>query len=205
MRRAIDLASARMGTTWPNPTVGCVIARGEAVIAEAATGPGGAGSAGERLHAEEQALIAAGDAARGACAYITLEPCARRSSERLSCTDRLIQAGVARVFTACRDPSPNAHGQGLARLSAAGVAVEADLIAGEAEALYRGYRHRVLTGRPMVVGAPGGAGFDAEFTPLPGEELGQAMTRFGQIGYTLMWVKAGGMLESTLLSRGMLN
>jgi diaminohydroxyphosphoribosylaminopyrimidine deaminase / 5-amino-6-(5-phosphoribosylamino)uracil reductase len=205
MRRAIALALPRMGATWPNPTVGCVIARAETVVGEAATGPGGPNSSGARMHAEEQALAAAGPAARAASAYVTLEPCDKRSSERPSCTDRLIEAGVLRVVVACRDPSPNAAGMGLERLRAAGVAVEPDLLDDEAELLYRGYRRRLATGRPLIEAARDGEGFDAEFKPDPGEELRHAITRFGTIGYTRMWVKRGGLLESALLARSLLN
>jgi len=205
MRRAIALALPRMGSTWPNPTVGCVVARDTVVVADAVTGPGGPGSSSGRLHAEEQALAAATANARGASAYITLEPCAQRSSGRPSCSERLIQAGIARVVVACRDPSPNAAGRGLERLRAAGLAVEADVLADEAERLYRGYRHRLATGRPLVEAAPDGVGFDAEFRPGPEEELSAALSRYGEIGYTRVWIRRGEMLESMLMAGGLLN
>lgn len=204
MRRAIALAEARRGTTWPNPTVGCVIARGDQILAEAATGPGGPGSSGHRLHAEEQALEAAGQAARGAVAYITLEPCAQRSSGRASCTDRLAAAGIARVVVACEDPSALAAGRGLERLREAGVAVESGLLAQQAKLLYAGYRRRLLTGRPLVEAADDGGGFDGSFAPRPGENLVSEMQRYGEIGYTHMWVKRGDMLEQSLRNAGLL-
>jgi diaminohydroxyphosphoribosylaminopyrimidine deaminase/5-amino-6-(5-phosphoribosylamino)uracil reductase len=204
MRSAIALAQARLGSTWPNPVVGCVIARGDRVLAEAATGPGGTDSAASRLHAEEQALTEAGDAARGAVAYVTLEPCARRSSGRSSCTDRLIAAGVSRVVAACGDPSALAAGQGLERLAAAGVEVETGLLADEAAGLYRGYRHWLETGRPLVEAAEDGAGFDAPFVPETGENLLQALNRFGSLGYTRLWVERGEMLEQQLRESGLL-
>lgn len=204
MRRAIALARARLGSTWPNPVVGCVIAKRDRFVAEAVTGPGGVDSAASRLHAEEQALIEAGEAARSAAAYVTLEPCARRSSGRASCTDRLIEAGVSRVVTACADPSQLAAGQGLQRLIAAGIEVETGLLADEAAELYRGYRHRLETGRPLIEAAADGAGFDARFMPNEGEDILQALNRFGSIGYTRMWVDRGEMLEQQLRDGGFL-
>ncbi|MFI4965230.1 MAG: bifunctional diaminohydroxyphosphoribosylaminopyrimidine deaminase/5-amino-6-(5-phosphoribosylamino)uracil reductase RibD [Caulobacterales bacterium] len=136
MRRAIELARANVGLTGDNPSVGCVIVRDGVVAGEAATAPGG------RPHAEEQALDRAGEAARGATAYVTLEPCGERSSGAASCGERLARAGVARVVAACEDPSILAAGRGLQRLRDAGVATELGLLRGEAGALYRAYRPR---------------------------------------------------------------
>lgn len=130
MRRAIALAAANHGLTAPNPSVGCVLEKDGAVLAEAATAPGG------RPHAEEQALVAAGSAARGATAWVTLEPCGARSSGVPSCAERLAAAGVRRVVVACEDPSPYASGKGIERLRAAGVEVETGLLAEEAAPLY---------------------------------------------------------------------
>jgi pyrimidine deaminase RibD-like protein len=124
MRRALDLAAPGVGETGDNPSVGCVLVRDGAVIGEGATQPGG------RPHAEELALAQAGDA-RGATAYVTLEPCAKRSAGGTACSDRLIESGVARVVIAASDPHPNASGAGLARLRAAGVDVEIGLLAEE--------------------------------------------------------------------------
>jgi len=136
MRRAIELAAARVGATGDNPAVGCVIVSDGVVAGEAATGQGG------RPHAEEQALDVAGAAARGATAYVTLEPCGERSSGAASCSERLARAGVRRVVIACDDPSVLAAGRGLERLHAAGVAVEVGLLADEAARLYQAYRPR---------------------------------------------------------------
>lgn len=124
MRRAIAVALTNLGRTDPNPVVGCVIVKDGVVLAEAATASGG------RPHAEEQALV--GIDARGATAYVTLEPCGERSSGAASCSLRLVEAGVARVVIACEDPSPFASGQGRERLEAAGVTVETGLLADEA-------------------------------------------------------------------------
>ncbi len=134
MRRAIALAQARVGRTGTNPSVGCVIVQGGQLIAEAVTAEGG------RPHAEEQALAHAGEAARGATAYVTLEPCGERSSGAPSCAERLAVAGVARVAIACADPSPMASRRGPGRLLSAGVQVEDGLLQAEAAALYRTYR-----------------------------------------------------------------
>jgi pyrimidine deaminase RibD-like protein len=134
MRRAIGLAKARLGQTGGNPAVGCVIAKDDQVVAEAATAAGG------RPHAEEQALDAAGEAARGATAYITLEPCAERSSGAASCSERLIAAGVARVVLACDNPDRRSAGDGPRRLAEAGVAVSAGLLAQEAAVLYTDFK-----------------------------------------------------------------
>lgn len=134
MRRAIGLARGNLGLTGENPAVGCVIVRGGAVVGEGVTAPGG------RPHAEEQALRQAGPAARGATAFVTLEPCGERSSGGASCAELLAQAGVARVVSACADASGFAAGRGLERLRAAGVQVDAGLLADEAQGLYGAYR-----------------------------------------------------------------
>ncbi|WP_374470697.1 bifunctional diaminohydroxyphosphoribosylaminopyrimidine deaminase/5-amino-6-(5-phosphoribosylamino)uracil reductase RibD [Phenylobacterium sp.] len=136
MRRAIALARGNVGATGENPSVGCVIVRGDTVVGEGVTAPGG------RPHAEELALGVAGEGARGATAYVTLEPCAVRSSGAPSCSQRLVAAGVARVVIACEDTSVMAAGQGAARLRGAGVEVLAGLLADEAAALYADYRPR---------------------------------------------------------------
>ncbi len=126
MRRALQVAARNAGKTGDNPSVGCVIVKDGAVIGEAVTGQGG------RPHAEEQAL--AGLDARGAVAYVTLEPCAQRTSGAMSCSDLLIVAGVARVVIAARDPHPFADGAGLARMRAAGIVVELGVMEAEARA-----------------------------------------------------------------------
>lgn len=133
MRAAIALARANLGRTAENPSVGCVIVKDGVVVGEGATGIGG------RPHAEEVALEQAGPAARGATAYVTLEPCAERSSGAASCSERLVAAGVTRVVIACEDPSPYAAGGGVARLSAAGIRTDLGLLAQEANLLYVAY------------------------------------------------------------------
>jgi len=136
MRRAIALARAQLGRTGDNPAVGCVVVRKGLTVGEGATADSG------RPHAEEVALDQAGAAARGAVAYVTLEPCGERSSGAPSCGARLASAGVARVVIACEDASVLAAGRGTERLRAAGIAVEVGLLADEAGGLYAGYSPR---------------------------------------------------------------
>ncbi|HEX8234020.1 MAG TPA: bifunctional diaminohydroxyphosphoribosylaminopyrimidine deaminase/5-amino-6-(5-phosphoribosylamino)uracil reductase RibD [Caulobacteraceae bacterium] len=137
MRRGLELARARLGQTGDNPAVGCVVVRGDEVLAEAVTAISG------RPHGEEQALDTVGHSARGATAYLTLEPCGERSSGAPSCAELLVQAGVTRVVIAAEDPSPKASGQGIERLRRAGVEVVTGVLAEEAEPLYAAYRARL--------------------------------------------------------------
>jgi diaminohydroxyphosphoribosylaminopyrimidine deaminase/5-amino-6-(5-phosphoribosylamino)uracil reductase len=192
MRRAIAAARARLGQTWPNPVVGCVIAKDGVVLAEAVTANGG------RPHAEEQALALIGEAARGATAYVTLEPCGERSSGAPSCSERLALAGVERVVIAADNPEPLSAGRGLARLHEAGAPVEVGFLAEEAEPLYRAFRHKLKTGLPLVEAAANGAGFDARFEPRGQEPLAETLRRYGQTGYTRLWVEHGSDLASSL-------
>lgn len=126
MRRALALAAPGVGRTGDNPSVGCVIVKDGVVAGEGATADGG------RPHAEERAL--SGGEGRGATVYVTLEPCAHRSNGGTSCSDLLIQAHVARVVIATRDPHPMAAGVGIERLRAAGVQIEIGLMEQEARA-----------------------------------------------------------------------
>lgn len=177
MDAALALAYARLGRTAPNPSVGCVIVQGRRVIAAAATAPGG------RPHAETQALEEAGDAARGARAYVTLEPCAHHG-QTPPCAAALIEAGVAEVMIACGDPDPRVAGRGSAMLRAAGITVIEGVRRGEAEALNAGFFTRIATGRPVVIqdGRPGL--FDADLEIGPDESFAQALDRLGQSGMT---------------------
>lgn len=197
MRRAIDLAKSNMGKTWPNPAVACVIVKDGEVVAEAVTAPGG------RPHAEEQAVPMAGDKARGATAYVTLEPCGARSSGRKSCAHFLAEAGVARVVIACLDPSPFASGRGTERLRQAGLEVETDVLCDEGQVLCEGFLHRVETGRPMVRISADGEGFDARFAASPKADLTTELKRLGEAGYTRVWVAPGDLAES-LRDQGLL-
>jgi diaminohydroxyphosphoribosylaminopyrimidine deaminase/5-amino-6-(5-phosphoribosylamino)uracil reductase len=198
MRRAIAAARIMLGRTWPNPAVGCVIAKDDVVLAEAVTAPGG------RPHAEEQALKLAGPKARGATVYVSLEPCGQRTSGVTSCSGWLEEAGVARVVIAADNPEPLSAGRGVARLRAAGVAVETGFLAEEAEPLYRAFRHKLKTGLPLVDTARSGDGFDGDLVLEPGETLEAALERLGRKGYTHLWVAEGSELASELKSHGFL-
>ncbi len=143
MRAALALARRGLGTVWPNPAVGCVIVRDGRVVGRGWTQPGG------RPHAESEALARAGNQAQGATAYVTLEPC-YHWGRTPPCADALIAACLRRVVVALEDPDPRVAGGGLARLRAAGLAVEAGLCAAEAAEINAGFLHRVRLGRPLV-------------------------------------------------------
>lgn len=143
MARALRLADHGAFTTRPNPMVGCVLVQGEEVVGE-----GFHVRAGE-AHAEVIALQAAGARAKGATAYVTLEPCAHVGKTG-PCVDALIAAGVARVVAAMRDPFPQVDGNGFAKLHAAGIAVEYGLMEAQARALNRGWLSRIERGRPWL-------------------------------------------------------
>ncbi len=143
MRLALGLAARGLGNTWPNPAVGCVIVRDGVVLGRGWTQPGG------RPHAEVRALVQAGAAARGATAYVTLEPCAHHGKTP-PCAEALIAAGVARVVTALTDPDPRVAGRGHAMLRAAGIAVSEGVEAAAARRANLGFLMRVTEGRPLV-------------------------------------------------------
>jgi diaminohydroxyphosphoribosylaminopyrimidine deaminase/5-amino-6-(5-phosphoribosylamino)uracil reductase len=143
MARALRLAERGAYTTRPNPMVGCVIAHGDKVVGEGwhqrKGGP----------HAEVFALQAAAEHARGATAYVTLEPCAHTGSTG-PCADALIAAGVARVVGAMRDPFPRVDGAGFDKLKTSGIAVETGLMEAQARQLNRGFLSRIERGRPWL-------------------------------------------------------
>jgi diaminohydroxyphosphoribosylaminopyrimidine deaminase/5-amino-6-(5-phosphoribosylamino)uracil reductase len=143
MARALALAALGRRSTQPNPRVGCVIAQGERIIGEGwhqrAGGP----------HAEVYALREAGAAARGATAFVTLEPC-NHHGRTPPCSEALVAAGVARVLYACGDPNPRVDGSGAARLRAAGIEVATGLMAAEGEELNLGFFSRMRRGRPWL-------------------------------------------------------
>lgn len=143
MARALELAERGLTTTQPNPRVGCVIARDGCIVGE-----GWHERAGE-AHAEVMALGAAGSAAAGASAYVTLEPCSH-FGRTPPCAEALIRAGIARVVFALLDPNPAVGGAGASRLSHAGIAVQSGLLGQQAEELNSGYLSRMRRGRPWV-------------------------------------------------------
>lgn len=143
MARALQLAERGLYTTDPNPRVGCVLVRDGRVIGE-----GWHERAGE-AHAEVRALGAAGGDARGATAYVTLEPCSH-VGRTPPCADALIAAGIARVFCPTADPNPAVAGEGIRRLQAAGIAVSVGVMAGAARSLNNGFFSRFERNRPYV-------------------------------------------------------
>ncbi|MBZ9557551.1 MULTISPECIES: bifunctional diaminohydroxyphosphoribosylaminopyrimidine deaminase/5-amino-6-(5-phosphoribosylamino)uracil reductase RibD [Modicisalibacter] len=143
MARALTLARRGLYTTDPNPRVGCVLVKNRKVVGE-----GWHRRAGEP-HAEIHALRDAGEAARGATAYVTLEPCSHQGRTG-PCAQALIDAGVKRVVAAMGDPNPQVAGRGFAMLREAGVTVEVGLLEGEARALNPGFIARMERGRPFV-------------------------------------------------------
>ncbi|WP_081714636.1 DUF559 domain-containing protein [Asticcacaulis sp. AC466] len=189
MRRAIALA--RPGKTWPNPSVGCVLVKDGAIVSEGTTGDGG------RPHAEESALDRAGEAARGATAYVTLEPCGQRSNGGCSCSQRLVEAGVARVIYACEDPSPYASHIGSERIRGAGIPLESGLLAHDAAFLIAPTAHYHATGLPLVEESETGMGFDAEFRPDTGD-LTAELQSAAAAGYRHLYVRPASALAVAL-------
>ncbi len=174
MRAALALARRGLGTTWPNPSVGCVIVKEGRVVGRGNTAPGG------RPHAEALALAMAGEAARGAVAFVTLEPC-NHTGQTPPCTEALIAAGVARVVVAGADPDPRVDGGGIARLRDAGIEVMTGVLAAEADAMQAGFLTRILAGRPMVT-LKLAATLDGRIATKGGESLwitGEAARRAG--------------------------
>ena len=143
MARALALASRGLGRTWPNPAVGCVLVKDGVIIGRGWTQPGG------RPHAERRALAEAGDLARGATAYVTLEPCAHYGKTP-PCALGLIEAGVSRVVSALTDPDPRVAGRGHAMLREAGISVTENVLQDQARAQNAGFLKRVTKGLPLV-------------------------------------------------------
>jgi diaminohydroxyphosphoribosylaminopyrimidine deaminase/5-amino-6-(5-phosphoribosylamino)uracil reductase len=143
MAAALALGRRNLGRAAPNPAVGALLVRDGVIVARGWTAPGG------RPHAEMMALQAAGDAARGATLYVTLEPCSHHGATP-PCADAIIAAGVTRVVSALEDPNPDVAGRGHARLRAAGVIVDVGSGAAQARVDHMGHILRVTHGRPMV-------------------------------------------------------
>jgi diaminohydroxyphosphoribosylaminopyrimidine deaminase/5-amino-6-(5-phosphoribosylamino)uracil reductase len=144
MDLALALGRRGRGRTWPNPAVGAVIVKDGVIVGRGWTQPGG------RPHAEVEALRRAGEAARGATLYVTLEPCSHFGKSP-PCADAVITAGISRVVSAIEDPNPEVAGKGHARLRAAGIAVEIGVGADEARRDHAGHISRMTQGRPHVM------------------------------------------------------
>ncbi|MEE4958753.1 bifunctional diaminohydroxyphosphoribosylaminopyrimidine deaminase/5-amino-6-(5-phosphoribosylamino)uracil reductase RibD [Pseudomonas alliivorans] len=143
MARALELARKGLYSTHPNPRVGCVIVREGQIVGE-----GWHALAGEP-HAEVHALRQAGEQARGATAYVTLEPCSHHGRTP-PCADALVNAGITRVVASMQDPNPEVAGRGLLRLMTAGIAVQCGVLEAKARALNKGFIKRMETGQPYV-------------------------------------------------------
>lgn len=156
MGAALGLARRNLGQTWPNPAVGCVLVRPDLDAGGATENGAGAGRVvgrgctqpSGRPHAETQALEMAGDLARGATAYVTLEPCSHHGKTP-PCADALIAAGIKRAVVATQDPDPRVSGSGLDKLRDAGIHVVSGVRETEARALNRGFISRLYAGRPV--------------------------------------------------------
>jgi diaminohydroxyphosphoribosylaminopyrimidine deaminase / 5-amino-6-(5-phosphoribosylamino)uracil reductase len=144
MTLALSLGRRGLGRTWPNPAVGAVIIKNGEIIARGWTQPGG------RPHAEIEALRRAGEAARGATLYVTLEPCSHHGKSP-PCADAVIASGIARVVSAMEDPNPEVAGRGHARLRSAGIAVDVGIEAATARRDHVGHIRRMRDGRPHVM------------------------------------------------------
>ena len=143
MRAALGLAARGLGNVWPNPAVGCVLVNGGRVVGRGWTQPGG------RPHAETEALRRAGEAARGACAYVTLEPCCHHGKTP-PCSGALIEAGISRAVVALEDPDKRVRGGGIKALRGAGLEVAVGTCGGEAAELNAGFLKRIDRGLPLV-------------------------------------------------------
>jgi diaminohydroxyphosphoribosylaminopyrimidine deaminase/5-amino-6-(5-phosphoribosylamino)uracil reductase len=144
MQLALTLGRRGQGRTWPNPAVGAVVVKDGVIVGRGWTQPGG------RPHAEPEALKQAGEAARGATLYVTLEPCSHVGKSP-PCADAVIAAGIARVVSSIEDPNPEVAGQGHAKLRAAGITVDVGLGAAEAARDHAGHFRRIRDKRPHVI------------------------------------------------------
>jgi diaminohydroxyphosphoribosylaminopyrimidine deaminase / 5-amino-6-(5-phosphoribosylamino)uracil reductase len=144
MQLALTLGRRGQGRSWPNPAVGAVVVKDGVIVGRGWTQPGG------RPHAEPEALSRAGEAARGATLYVTLEPCSHIGKSP-PCADAIIAAGIARVVSAIEDPNPEVAGQGHAKLRAAGITVDIGLGAAEAAHDHAGHFRRIRDKRPHVI------------------------------------------------------
>jgi len=169
MRAAISLGERELGRTWPNPAVGALVVKDGVIVGRGWTKQGG------RPHAERVALAEAGEAARGATLYVSLEPCSHHGRTP-PCADAIVEAGISRVVSAIEDPNPLVGGQGYARLRAAGVDVREDVLREEARRSHAGHLSVIAKKRPyvtlkMAVSANGKVALAGGKTvPVTGEE-----------------------------------
>lgn len=179
--RFMDAALAQgysgLGSTAPNPSVGCIIVKQGRVVGTGVTAPGG------RPHAETQALSAAGKQANGATCYVTLEPCAHHG-QTPPCAEALIQAGIARVVIACEDPFHAVDGDGISMMDKAGIIIDLGVRQSEAQHHHAGFFTRLETGQPILETDPREGLYDADLSLQPGEGEEEALIRLGHDGLT---------------------
>ncbi len=182
MRQALALATETIGLASPNPVVGCVLVRGEGAVVGR-----GAHVYDQLDHAEIVALKEAGAEARGAIAYVTLEPCSH-TGRTGPCAEALVRAGVARVVVATEDPNPAVSGGGLVRLREAGVAVTVGVLAEQARQINDGFARHIRRGLPFVT-LKAGLSLDGRIAPAPAERLGSAGTIYLTSPHSLVAVQ----------------
>ncbi len=175
MDAALALARSGLGRTAPNPSVGCIIVNSGEIVGAARTADRG------RPHAETQALAIAGQAASGACAYVTLEPCAH-VGQTPPCSEALIAAGIARCVVALVDPDPRTSGQGLARLEAAGVEVVSGIRETEARAINSGFLYRLKTGQALAIIDDNPVGYDLAVETFEQDDPAAALKTLAEAG-----------------------
>ncbi len=193
MDAALALARSGLGTTAPNPSVGCVLWKNGEIIGTGVTAPGG------RPHAERLALDMAGERARNATAYVTLEPCAHHGRTP-PCTDALIEAGIARVVIACTDPDTRTAGQGAKRLRAANISVDPGVRQSDAEELHAGFFHRIKRGWPLVAIDASPAGYDMSLETFGTPEVLTALLALGKDGITRLRLVPGSSAAQAALA-----
>ncbi|MBU6318271.1 MAG: hypothetical protein KGS00_01340 [Alphaproteobacteria bacterium] len=198
MNRALALARRQMGKVAPNPAVGCVIVKGGQLIGEGATGYGG------RPHAEEIAVVDAGEEVFGGEVFVTLAPCGQRTAGRPSCSHVLAEAKVARLHAACEDPHPFAA-HGLTYLTASGVDTSLGLMRDEAQTVNCGFFKVIRTGLPWLAIDMDPSRYDRAFEPVPGEDHGVALKRLAREGVTRMFIRPDTKLAFELTASGLVD
>lgn len=143
MQRALALAQANLGQTWPNPSVGAVIVKDGLIVGEGATAKGG------RPHAETVALDQAGERAKGATLYVTLEPCTHYGRTP-PCTKAIIESGISECIISCHDPNPRVTGGGVEQLRAAGIRVIEGIGSNQAQEIHKGFFSVIEKNRPFI-------------------------------------------------------
>lgn len=198
MDTALALARTGLGTTAPNPSVGCVLVNAGEIVGIGVTASGG------RPHAEKRALDMAGEAAHGATAYVTLEPCAH-IGQTPPCADALIYAGIVRAVVACIDPDERTAGQGLDRIRAAGIIVDTGVRQAEAEALHAGFFHRVIRGWPLVTIDANASGYDLSLEIIDEADVLTALQTLAKQGINSLRLVPGSPAATAVIKVGLVD